>query len=1049
MKLNSLKSIHLRRTGIAYVVLVVTLLLTAITTLSASRMADAKDQLRFDNAVGRTQEDIQNRLDTYIVLLRGSQGLFAASDNVSLRDFRAYVNSLELRRRYPGIQGIGFSVRVNEAEKEGLIAQMGRQGRGNFAIRPDFPRPEYYVIAYLEPLDRRNQAAIGFDMFTEPMRRAAMEQARDTAAAAASGQVTLMQEIDEQKQSGFLIYLPIYRDGIIPDTVAERREALIGFVYSPFRADDLLTGIFGTQKNPVIDFQVYDGITASPEKLLYRSNPNRRTGSFFNRPHFTTKRTIDVAGRPWTLLFTSRPEIGLLSERRLMPYIGLSGVVISLVLFGVTRSQAQARTAAERSAANLRDSEAALRESEKRFRRLVESNMFGVTFGDLNGGIHYANDYFLQLVGYDWEALLAGQVNWKQMTPSEFLALDEKAIAELKTQGIATPFEKEYIRRDGSHIPILFGGAILEEPFIQQEAIGFYLDISDRKKAEKEREQLLLREQQYSRQLHGLTEAALAVNSVLSVDESLKVITERARSIIGAHQAVTSMTVGENWAQAINAVSLSDKYAEWQDYEELTDGSGIYTCVCHANRPMRLTQAELEAHPRWNGFGDAAHRHPPMRGWLAAPLKGRDGHNIGLVQLSDKYQGEFTQEDEAILVQLAQMASIAIENTRLYEAEQSARTQAERANRLKDEFLAVLSHELRTPLNPILGWAKLLRRGQLSEQTTARALETIERNAQLQTQLIEDLLDISRILQGKLSLKVSTVNLVSAITAALETVHLAAVAKSITLETNLDPTVGQVSGDPGRLQQIIWNLLSNSVKFTPSGGKVTIQLEAVDAYAKITVSDTGKGIEPDFLPYVFDYFRQEDSATTRTFGGLGLGLAIVRQLVELHGGMVWAESSGVGQGATFCVQFPLIPASSPIDSEPMPSCAAPDLRGIRLLVVDDDADSLELLVFSLEKYGAEVMAASSAKQALSVLKQSTSDLLISDVGMPEMDGYMLISQVRALAPEAGGDIPAIALTAYASESDSQQALFAGFTYHVSKPVEPAKLASLIAERLRS
>jgi PAS domain S-box-containing protein len=608
-------------------------------------------------------------------------------------------------------------------------------------------------------------------------------------------------------------------------------------------------------------------------------------------------------------------------------------------------------------------------------------------------------------------------------------------------------------------IPVAITGTAICDAQAQVVGVRWLIqDITDRKQAEAEREQLLANERHYANQLQGLTTAALAINSALSVEEVLQVITNQAASIIGTHQSVTSMTINQNWVQAINTIYLSEKYAAWRDYNELTDGSGIYACVCHLNRPMRMTQAELEAHPHWKGFGKAADKHPPLRGWLAAPLVGRDGNNIGLIQLSDKYEGEFTLSDESILVQLAQMASVAVENARLYEAEQQARSAAEAsreeaqaANRVKDEFLAVLSHELRSPLNPILGWSKLLQSRKLDERKTVQALSTIERNAKLQSELIEDLLDVSRILQGKLSLNVAPVNLASIIRAAMETVRLAAEAKSIQVEASLAPDVGLVSGDSTRLQQVIWNLLSNAVKFTPEGGQVNIRLERLEGRAHITVSDTGQGIAPDFLPYVFDYFRQANAATTRKFGGLGLGLAIVRHLVELHGGTVRAESAGEGQGATFTVRLPLMP--TPLKANPderLPEQSL-DLNGIKILVVDDETDSRELVAFLLEEQGAQVTATTSAHEALIALTQAKPDVLLSDIGMPDMDGYMLIQQVRTLAPEQGGQIPAIALTAYAGETNQQQVIAAGFQKHISKPIEPEVLVQAIAQlvRLRS
>ncbi len=401
------------------------------------------------------------------------------------------------------------------------------------------------------------------------------------------------------------------------------------------------------------------------------------------------------------------------------------------------------------------------------------------------------------------------------------------------------------------------------------------------------------------------------------------------------------------------------------------------------------------------------------------------------------------------------------EREQLLIREQAAREQADRANRIKDEFLAVLSHELRSPLNPILGWAKLLRQGRLDPIKTGQALQTIERNAQLQSELIEDLLDVSRILRGKLSLNVAPVNLGVVVRSAMETVRLAAQAKAIDVQFEVSDGVREdredereissppsssfiVQGDATRLQQVVWNLLSNAVKFTSAGGHVTVKLESVDHDAQITVRDTGKGITPEFLPHIFDYFQQEDGTTTRKFGGLGLGLAIVRQLVELHGGSVWAESQGEGRGATFTVRLPLMPIQQSHDPAPTFSSGSFDLTGIEALVVDDEPDSRDFTAFVMEQAGASVKTAASGAEAIALLMQSQIDVLLSDVGMPEMDGYMLMQHIRKLPPEQNGQVKAIALTAYAGDFNLQQALQAGFQRHIAKPVEPQALVETIA-----
>ncbi len=430
-----------------------------------------------------------------------------------------------------------------------------------------------------------------------------------------------------------------------------------------------------------------------------------------------------------------------------------------------------------------------------------------------------------------------------------------------------------------------------------------------------------------------------------------------------------------------------------------------------------------------------------LRSCLTVPLSTRD-RKLGALVLCFTAESErrHTEADLQLAQELAHRAATALDNSQLYQ-------QAQDANRVKDEFLAVLSHELRTPLNPILGWSKLLQSNFSDPVKLTKGLEAIERNAKMQTQLIEDLLDISQILRGKLKLTKSPVQLSTVVEAAIETVQLTADAKSIQIHTQIDPQVGQVFGDPGRMHQIVWNLLSNAVKFTPAGGQVAIGLNRAGApqavYAQIQVTDTGKGIAPEFLPHVFERFRQEDGSTTRQFGGLGLGLAIVHYLVGVHGGTVEAQSAGEGQGATFTVQIPML-SSANHRAEPDDRSSGDNLSGFSILIVEDDPDTRELLVFLLTQRGAVVTAAASATQALEILAQLPLSLIISDIGMPDMDGYMLLQHIRSNANQ-NQQIPAIALTAYAGEMNQQRALEVGFQRHLTKPIDPAALTRAIGE----
>jgi CheY-like chemotaxis protein len=387
----------------------------------------------------------------------------------------------------------------------------------------------------------------------------------------------------------------------------------------------------------------------------------------------------------------------------------------------------------------------------------------------------------------------------------------------------------------------------------------------------------------------------------------------------------------------------------------------------------------------------------------------------------------------------------------LLDSERAARGEAEKANRLKDEFLATLSHELRTPLNAVIGWARMLQSGRLDQDSASHALEVIERNAWAQKQIIEDILDVSRVITGKLQLNLTPVDLVTIVDAALDAVRPAMEAKEIKIETFLDSSLRLVSGDPDRLQQVVWNVLSNAAKFTPAGGRVEIGVSQKNGHVEVNVKDTGPGIDPTFLPHVFERFRQADGSTTRTHGGLGLGLAIVRHLVELHGGTIAVSNREDGPGAIFTIRLPLpsgelraesLRTAASIFKEVQPEAAG--LQGLQILIVDDETDTLDLISMELAQHGAKVTGVSSAEEALQTLSRQTFDVLISDIGMPQMDGYELMRQIRKQEDGKKKPIPAIALTAYARVQDRMRAILAGYSTHVAKPVEANELVTVVA-----
>ena len=855
--------------------------------------------------------------------------------------------------------------------------------------------------------------------------------------------------------------------------------------------------------------------------------------------------------------------------------------------------------------------------------------------------INFVSEYVESMLGYSVEEWLSSPNFWLTIVHPEDRDLAARIAAGRFASGKGSLNQFRWLTKDGRAIWVEAQSLpIYDEHGNTVGLRGVTMDISERKRAEEERSRFLAEQQEHSERLQKIAEAALAINSTRSPDDLLHLVTEQARHIIGAHQSITSLVAGPEGAEPLHAVSLSEKYAAWRGHRGQPNPA-IDWQACETNQPIRMTQAELAVHPTCRSLAAGTERRPPMRGWLAAPLVGRDGRNLGLIQLSDKYNGDFTPEDESIIVQLAQMASVAFDNQRLIAAEQRARAaaeagerhsrflaeasaalassldyettltdvarsavprladwcsvhiaedgkhlrqltlahsdpkklawarelslrypadpnaalgamsvfrtgkpefyaniddsmlvqsardqehlgilrefgmksamvvpltsrsrtlgvmtflaaesnrhytqsdlvlaedlarraalavdsallfaeahraraQAEEANRMKDEFLATVSHELRTPLSAIVGWAHMLRTRSFDEATTARALETIERNAKSQAQIIEDILDVSRIITGKLRLDVRPVDLAPIIEAALDSMRPAAEAKEISLQAILDPVAGPVPGDASRLQQVVWNLVSNAVKFTSKGGRVQVRLKRVKSHVEIVVSDTGQGMRAELLPFIFDRFRQGDSTSTRMHGGLGLGLAIVRHLVELHGGTVVAESPGEELGATFTVKLPLMPMQSGFRETLSPASEAmgdkppgdpPSLRGIKVLVIDDEPDTREILKTMIEEFGAQVKTCESGPVALTTLDDWRPEVIVSDIEMPGEDGYQMMQQIRRLAPERGGRTAAVALTAYARPDDRMRALAAGYQMHLAKPADPIELAIVIA-----
>jgi PAS domain S-box-containing protein len=686
-----------------------------------------------------------------------------------------------------------------------------------------------------------------------------------------------------------------------------------------------------------------------------------------------------------------------------------------------------------------KQSEEALQRSEAQLTDFFENAALGLHWVGPDGTILRVNQAELDMLGYERDEYVGHNI-------AEFHVdkdVIEDILAQLNAGEVVRDYDARMRCKDGAIKYVRINSSVYREngKFIHTRC--FTRDITDRKRTE--------------------TRLALqyAVTQILS--ESHDFIDSAGRILRAACQSL-DWEVGELWrvdraANVLRFVELCHATElKTPEFDKLTRAA---TFTKDIGLPGRIWASR---EPIW------VDNFVPDKNLPRAPVAVREGLHCAfgfpimlgeeVLGVVDFFSPEIRKPDDELLKLVASIGGQIGQFTErkraeeklaeLLDSERAARGEAERANRLKDEFLATLSHELRTPLNAVIGWSRMLRSGRLDQESANHALEVVERNAWAQKQIIEDILDVSRVITGKLQMNLTAVDLVATVDAALDAVRPAMEAKDIKIETILDSSLRLVSGDPDRLQQVIWNVLSNAAKFTPAGGKVQIEVGQNNAHVEIKVKDTGPGIDPNFLPHVFERFRQADGTTTRTHGGLGLGLAIVRHLVELHGGTIAVENRAGGPGAVFTIRLPLPSGELNIESltrasnlkelQPEPL----GLQGLRILIVDDETDALDLISMELAQHGAMVTGAASAEEALQSLSQQTFDVLISDIGMPQMDGYDLIRQVRKHEAGTNKQIPAIALTAYARVQDRMRAILAGYSTHVPKPVEATELLTVVA-----
>jgi PAS domain S-box-containing protein len=676
----------------------------------------------------------------------------------------------------------------------------------------------------------------------------------------------------------------------------------------------------------------------------------------------------------------------------------------------------------------------------RRLRAVVESSDDAIITKELDSTITSWNRAAERMFGYTAAEAIGRSI--RMIIPPELQSEEDTVLDRIRRGLTVDHFETRRLRQDGSEVIIsLSVSPILDDTGTVIGASKIARDIT-------EQARLRAAAQEQSTITEKLGEVGAIVASSLDRNAIVQQVTDLATSLTHAEFGaffynVTDAQSGESYT--LYTLSGAPKQA----FEKFPQprATEVFAPTFHGEGVVRLDDVTKD--PRFGKnppyYGMPA-GHLPVRAYLAVPVKAASGDVLGGLFFGHSRPGVFTEQHERLVTGIAAWASLALENARLYIV-------AREADRLKDEFLAVLSHELRTPLNAILGYARLLRGGILSAEKAERGLETLERNATSLTQIVEDVLDISRIVSGKIRLDVQPVELALVIHNAVATVQPAAEAKSVRIQTMVDPRVGPVSGDPDRLQQVLWNLLSNAVKFTEKQGRVQVRLERVNSHVEIVVSDTGAGIRPDFLPHVFERFRQAEGGTTRIRGGLGLGLSIVRHIVEMHGGTVQAASEGEGRGSTFRVRLPLMIVHPEPATEPRvhprteltaPLAALADLTGVRVLAIDDEEDALNLLRVVLEAAGATVTTLQSGASALAQIATIEPHALVVDVGMPQMDGLEFIAQLRNSPNPDVRDVPAAALTAFARSDDRTKALRAGFEMHLAKPIEPGELVASVA-----
>ena len=930
-----------------------------------------RERQRLSAEASHALDEASGQVDAVLALLDAAAGLFAADRDVRPETWRSFIGRSGLPLRFPGVLGMGWSQRV-------------------VADAPSAEESE--PVQALEPVDQRDQAAIGYDLFANPLLRETMERARDSGAAAASARMVLFTAPAGQVRTGFFLFVPFYRDGGVPGTVEERRATLQGFVFAPCEPEAL----FAPVQRWALAFELHDGPPLDAGNLIYSQRP----GPAGRKAWFFTFTALNVGGHAWSFAFSAPPPADPLvfyapAWTAALACL-LSGLLVAVLMWWLgSRQRALAGRAAGLSVE--RNAEA---EERTRLQATLDALGDGLIATDTGGRIKWINRTGANLTGWspaDASERLLGEVfRIVDGASHENLASPLPSLPATGDGTTALPEQALLMSRVCGEIPV--AGTVA--PLLDEAAriTGFLLafrNVSASLQAEDER---------HNRERFGLLADTLP-QKVLATDAAglVNYCNRQIREFSGMAAAELA---AQGWLQMVHGDDLEETLGRWR--RSLETGDPYFM----EHRLRRADGAYL-----WHLSRAQATRNTARDGWVVA----------------------MTDVDD--------LRRAAEQRNELLDRERLLRTRAEEAGRAREEFLAVLSHELRTPLNAIRGWTQTLLKGDARKEDLVRALTLIEQSAHAQARLIDDLLNMAEIVAGRLRLEIGAVNLVQVVEAVVDSLRPGLAAKSLHLESHLDPAADAMTGDAVRLQQVVWNLLSNAVKFTPDGGEIRVDLERREDFIELAVSDNGEGIATDFLPYVFNRFRQAEPGARDRPGSLGLGLTIARHLVELHGGSVRAESAGPGMGARFTVTLPLLaprqPESRPFAAEPVVAAGSTPLKGLRVLSVDDDRNTREMLKEALVHAGAEVLSAASAAEALKLLTNTLPDVLVADIGLPGEDGYSLLRRVRALPAGDGGATPAVAITGYARDEDREACLAAGFQAYASKPVGLDELFGLI------